>query len=97
MLFDFDSQKWQDLVKGSIGYPNWSRDSKYVCFDDYYPSAYYRVRVSDRKVEKVASLAGITLAPGPFGVWTGLAPDDSPMLLLDTSIDEIYAVDWTAP
>jgi len=99
MLFDFKSQKWQDLVKMVIGYPNWSRDSKYVYFNDLNNTGFFRVRVSDRKVEKIANLAGITFAYGPIfdTGWTGLAPDDSPMLLLDASIDEIYALDWTAP
>jgi Tol biopolymer transport system component/predicted Ser/Thr protein kinase len=92
-LFDFNSQEWQDLVKLVIGYPNWSRDSKYVYFNDLNNTGFYRVRVSDRKVEQLASLAGITAVPG----WTGLAPDDSPMILLDGSIDEIYALDWEAP
>jgi len=92
-LFDFNSQEWQDLVKMVIGYPNWSRDSKYVYFNDLHNTGFYRVRVSDRKVEQLASLAGITAVIG----WTGLAPDDSPMIMLDASIDEIYALDWEAP
>jgi Tol biopolymer transport system component len=97
LLFDFESQKWRELVKMAIGCPNWSRDGNYVYFNNLNNTGFYRVRVRDRKVEQVASLAGITLAGDPLAEWTGLAPDDSPMLLLDTSIDEIYAVDWTAP
>jgi Tol biopolymer transport system component/DNA-binding winged helix-turn-helix (wHTH) protein len=93
-LFDFNSQKWQGLVKMGIGYPNWSRDGKYVYFNDLDNTGFYRVRVSDRKVVQVASLVGMTFTGDQ---WTGLAPDDSPMLLLDASIDEIYAIDWTAP
>ncbi len=92
-LFDFKSQKWQELVKMAIGCPSWSRDSKYIYFNDLNNTGFYRARVSDGKVEQVASLAGINVET----VWTGLAPDDSPMIVLDTSIDEIYAVDWTAP
>ena len=78
----------------AIGFPNWSRDSKYIYFNDAGNTAFYRVRVRDRKLEQVASLAGLTIAGEQ---WTGLAPDDSPTVMLDTSIDEIYAVDWTAP
>ncbi|HEV2247161.1 MAG TPA: winged helix-turn-helix domain-containing protein [Terriglobia bacterium] len=92
-LFDFKSQKWQELVKMAIGCPSWSRDNKYIYFNDLNNTGFYRVRVSDRKVEQVASLARINVETP----WTGLAPDDSPMIVLDTSIDEIYAVDWTAP
>jgi serine/threonine protein kinase/Tol biopolymer transport system component len=92
-LFDFNNQKWQDLVKIVIGFPSWSRDSKYVYFNDLNNTAIYRVRVSDRKVEKIASLAGASIGGG----WMGLTPDDSPMILIDASIDEIYALDWTVP
>jgi len=94
MLFDFNSQKWRALVKMVIGYPSWSRDSDYVYFNDLNNTGFYRVRVSDRKVEQVASLAGMNIAGEQ---WTGLAPDDSPIVSLDASIGEIYAIDWTAP
>ena len=30
---------------------------------------------------------------GEFGQWTGLRPDDSPLLVRDTSSQEIYALD----
>jgi hypothetical protein len=33
---------------------------------------------------------------GFFG-WTGLAPDDSPMLVRDVGTAEIYALDWQVP
>jgi eukaryotic-like serine/threonine-protein kinase len=94
MFFDFKSQKWRDLVEMPIGYPSWSRDSQYVYFTDLTSTAIYRVRISDRKVDKIASLGGMTLTGSG---WMGLAPDDSPMVPLDASIDEIYAIDWTAP
>jgi eukaryotic-like serine/threonine-protein kinase len=96
-LFDFKTEKWQELVKMPASYPIWSSDGTYVYFQAFSRTAFYRVRVSDRKVEQVASLAGMSQAVGPLGAWSGIAPDGSPMLLLDASIDEIYAVDWTAP
>jgi hypothetical protein len=34
---------------------------------------------------------------GVFGSWTGLDPDNSPLVLRDTSTQEIYALDWDAP
>ena len=34
---------------------------------------------------------------GPFGPWTGLGPDDTPLLVRDISSQEIYALDWQAP
>ena len=32
-----------------------------------------------------------------FGKWTASAADDSPLVLRDTSVDEIYALDWDGP
>jgi len=46
---------------------------------------------------RLASLKNLSLISGEFGTWTGLGPDDSPLLLRDASIQEIYALDWQAP
>jgi hypothetical protein len=57
--------------------------------------AFYRVRIDDRTLERLVSLKNIRRA-GLF-LWTGLAPDDSPLLLRDVGVEEIYALDWNAP
>jgi hypothetical protein len=31
------------------------------------------------------------------GCWVGLDPDDSPIILSDTSTYELYALDWDRP
>jgi eukaryotic-like serine/threonine-protein kinase len=98
-LYDFSTQQWTDLVKMYVGYPSWSRDGQYIYFygiQDVEPG-YYRVRVSDHKVELVVPLADFQTAPGPFGSWVGVAPDNSPLLIRNASINEIYALDWEAP
>ena len=56
MLFDFETGKWTNLDSGT-GVLRWSPDSKFL----YHLScengpAVVRVRMSDRKVERVASL-----------------------------------------
>jgi len=95
-LFDFSTQKWVQLEQIVVGCPSWSHDSKYVYFDSQGEDrAFYRVRISDRKLERVASLKGLRLA-GTFG-WTGVTPDDSPLVLRDVGTQEIYALDWNAP
>jgi Tol biopolymer transport system component len=98
MLFDFETRKWEELAK-SAAYPNWSRDGRYIYFEDPYTNepALYRVRISDRKVEKLATLNPRVLTWATVGKWTGLAADDSPLVLRDTSVEEIYALDWEAP
>jgi hypothetical protein len=52
-----------------------------------------RIRIRDRKIERVADLKNF-LQTGYWGIWLGMAPDDSPLLLRDTGTQEIYALDW---
>jgi hypothetical protein len=101
MLFDFTTQKWEELVRrDSLAYLTWSRNGEYIYFDAATEMGvfFYRVRARDHKLEQVASMPPpIGLAFGLFGPWTGLAPDDSPLLMRDTSIHKIYALDWQLP
>ena len=101
-LFDFAAQKWSTLVRRTIGYPSWSKDSKYVFFDDTSftgDPAFYRVSISDHNLQRVVSLKDVRqfAAEWPFGSWTGLTPDDSPLLQRDISTQEIYALDLAFP
>ena len=94
MLFDFTTQKWQELAKISCAFNNWSKDSNYVYFlhgEDQ--PAVMRVSVRDHKIERVADLKSFRQT-GVFGLWLGLAPDDSPLLLRDTGTQDVYALDW---
>jgi Tol biopolymer transport system component/DNA-binding winged helix-turn-helix (wHTH) protein len=99
MLFDRVTQQWQELANIAIGYPSWSHDSKYIYFDTTLSedATFLRVRISDHKLERLFSLKEMRRFWGPFGSWTGLAPDDSPLLVRDISSQEIYALDWHAP
>jgi serine/threonine protein kinase/dipeptidyl aminopeptidase/acylaminoacyl peptidase len=96
MLFDFSTPKWVQLEQIVVGFPNWSRDSKYIYFDSQGEDrAFYRLRISDHKLQRLVSLKDLRLT-GALG-WTGLAPDDSPLVLRDVGTQEIYALDWEAP
>ena len=101
LLFDFKRQNWTDLAEVNVNYNygNWSRDGRYLYFDNVQASepAFFRLRISDRKLEQLVSLKGIRRAWGSFGPWSGLAWDDSPLLLRDVGSQEIYALDWEAP
>ena len=96
LVFDLAAQKWIDLTTVGVGFPSWSHDSKYVYFDTWEGNALYRVRVSDRKLERLASLKGVRRTGVVFN-WSGLAPDDSFLVLRDIGTQEIYALDWEAP
>jgi Tol biopolymer transport system component len=98
-LFDFKTNVWRDLVSnvGTISYFSWSSDSKHVYFDNLltdHPS-YLRVRISDSKLEQVTSLKSLRRYISDFEVpYSGLTPGEIPIFARDTSVQEIYALDW---
>jgi serine/threonine protein kinase/Tol biopolymer transport system component len=97
-LFDFATQRWEEIATTlTADFPIWSRNGDYVYFlhEGDQPSV-MRVRIRDRKPERVADLKDFPQA-GYYGYWLGLAPDDSPLLLRDLGTQEIYALDWEAP
>jgi Tol biopolymer transport system component len=96
MLFDFTTQKWTELAKIFVAYPTWSRDSRYLYFDGILDNqeGYYRVQLAGGKLERLFSMQGFRAAGGDFGNWSGLAPDQSPLLVRDASIQELYALEW---
>jgi len=105
MLYDFKSQQWRqiklDLGTSVLGYLSWSPDSSSVYFDTMLGenSGYYRVRIRDAKVEKVADFKRLRQFGGQFGTgsWTALAPGENLMLPRDISTQEIYAFDLQLP
>jgi serine/threonine protein kinase/Tol biopolymer transport system component len=104
MLCNVKDHRWRqlDMKVNSFGYLAWSHDSAYVYFDTILrsDSGYYRVRISDTKLEKLADLSKIKGFPIQFGgngTWTGLGPGDIPLLSRDISTQEIYAFDLQLP
>jgi Tol biopolymer transport system component len=97
MLFDFNTQRWSELAKGDVGWLRWSPDARYVYFKQLgSQTSVMRVRVNDRKVEEVVSLKNIKNTGVAGGLWFGVTPDNSPLLLRDIGTQEIYALDWHA-
>jgi len=97
-LFDFETQQWEQVDRGNIGSEIWSKDGKYVYYWRVSPGApgIFRVGIHDHKAERVMTPDEPRFT-GNGGWWLGLAPDDSPLLLRDASIEEIYALEWEAP
>jgi Tol biopolymer transport system component len=98
MLFDATGRKWSEPEDLPEGCPAWSHDGKYLYFQsfDVKEPAFFRMRISDRKRER---LAEINLRRNEAGWlwWNGLTPDDSPLVLRDESNEEIYALDGLVP
>lgn len=101
-LYNARSQTWRALDSNLFfGYLAWSHDSAYIYFDTVLSkeSGYYRLRISDSKVDKIADLKKARLYRGQFGPgsWTGLGPGDVPLFPRDIGTQEIYAFDLQLP
>ncbi|MGZ4815335.1 MAG: protein kinase domain-containing protein [Terriglobales bacterium] len=97
LLFDFRTQKWTELAKGTLGWPNWSRDGQYVyVLDQSGTGAVLKIRLSDGKQERVVDLKNFSTA-GRYNGSLSLAPDDSPLLLRNAGTQDVYALDWETP
>lgn len=69
---------------------------QFIYFEDDATTVWYRLRIRDRKLEGLASLKGLRMAPSGLG-WIGLTPDGSPISTRDAGSTGIYALDWEAP
>jgi dipeptidyl aminopeptidase/acylaminoacyl peptidase len=101
MLFDSQSQRWSELFRAEVVRAGlWSRDSKYVYTQDLsggVSQPTFRVRISDGKIERVATFEQIPRADVRNYFLAGSAPDDSPVVSLVLSQSDIYALDLNLP
>jgi eukaryotic-like serine/threonine-protein kinase len=98
-LYERSSHKWTDLVIQDIGFPQWSNDSNYVYFDSGLGAdpAIYRVRIADRKLERIADIRNFDRVVQAWVSWMGLTPQGSPLFMRETGSQEVYALDLEAP
>jgi Tol biopolymer transport system component len=96
LVYDFRSAKWTTLARiGHIRNLTWSSDSRYVYFDASDPNrGMYRISVAAKRIEPLASLKDFT---DVHDDWIGVAPDGSLMMMKDSRLDEIYALDMEWP
>lgn len=102
MLFDFARQQWLELADGTpYGWGmRWSSDGRYVYYQHIYAGEeqpIFRVRVSDHKVEQVASSLQILRADVLSYSMTGLTPDGSPLASLIHRNSDIFALELDLP
>jgi len=97
VLFDFKTQKWSELTKGTLGWMCWSNTGEYLFAVDYTGTGtVLKIRLSDRTIQRMFDLKDIS----PTGYWGAsltLAPDDSPLMLRNAGTQDVYALDWETP
>ena len=57
----------------------------------------FRLRIDNREIEQLTTLKDLPAGLGYSGPWIGWAPDDSPLVLRDKGIQDIYALEWQTP
>jgi hypothetical protein len=80
----------------NVAFPNWSHDAKYIYFLSWPENAgVFRMRITDSSVERVLNLRDFQ-PTGYWEDWLGLDPHDTPLLLRDTGLQDVYAFDVTS-
>jgi Tol biopolymer transport system component len=104
VLYGLRTQRWRQLETAvhGFGYLTWSSDDTSLNFDtlESGASAFYRLRISDSKLEKLVDLNKVRRFSDQFGggsSWTALGPGDVLLLARDISTQEIYASDLQLP
>lgn len=98
-LYDTQRRQWMDPGVENVDYETWSSDGTYLYFNTFLnhedPSI-FRLRIKDRKIERLYTLQNVMLT-GVYGLWSGVAPDGSPLILRDAGSRDIYAIDLELP
>lgn len=94
-VMDTATGRWKLLADNVTGDDlNWSRDSKFLYFENPRGEkpAIERVRLRDGQRSVEVDLTPIQRLSGGLGVWFGLTPDDSPIMFRTLDSIEIYAI-----
>jgi len=92
-LYDFRTRRWA-AADGGLGFPTWSKDSRYVYGNrsDQNQNKLVRLNVATRKVEETRTIKEFRLAlvMGWAVSWT---PEGEAVVLADKGTNEIYRID----
>lgn len=95
-LFDKATNHWSEVANASfLNIAGWTPDSKYIYYQDMYggeTQPVFRVRVSDRKVQRLTA-ENLSL-PADITAYTliGIAPDGAPLACAIRKNSDIYAM-----
>lgn len=95
LLFDRATNRWTTLTTHGVGDPFWSRDSKFLYFQDFLEEGkpIYRVLMPSGKIERVAAIGDLRPITASDFRLIGLAPGDLPIVSARTSTVNLYSLD----
>ncbi|HZL27781.1 MAG TPA: winged helix-turn-helix domain-containing protein [Acidobacteriaceae bacterium] len=95
MLYDTKTDTWKTLSDIVADHPFWSKDSKslyfHASFVDRKPI--YRVNVPDGQIAEVADLDNFHAGSMTLADFSGLTPDDVPLMHAEVSSGNLYTLD----
>ncbi len=102
LLYDFDARTWSEWFHdtGTIGFPMWSQDGRFLYFDSVMSEhpGYRRVKVGQTTPEPIMDFRNLRRYERSIvSPWSAVAPDGSILGVRDVSTDEIYALDLELP
>jgi len=98
-IFNWVTLQWQEVVGGTIGYPSWSRDGRYLYYQRILEESepIYRYNPRNLVTERVADCS-MELGSGVSRcAFFGLAPDNSPLLDITRGAYDLYSAELTLP
>jgi dipeptidyl aminopeptidase/acylaminoacyl peptidase len=96
LVFDLETGRWSERATGGMGFPTWSRDGSHLYYQDQ-DDVIHRLRLRDGRVERVVSRKGVPVAPVFPGAWFGFDPEGRLMVMRDTTVTEVFAIDYAWP
>ncbi len=90
-IYEVATRKQTEISDMRGGWPSWSRDGESLFF--HANQAWWRFRMSDKKLEKVTSIEKMHV--GGQG-WFGPGLNDTLITSRSIGTDEVYALDWDA-
>ena len=91
-VFDIKTQHWSALKAGMHAYAPWSSDSRAIYFLRWASDpAILRIPATGGEAKLVVSLKDFPFT-GTLGLWFGLDPTDTPLMLRDVSTSDVYAL-----
>ena len=92
VIYDFTTKRWSGAGATPLGYPKWSKDSKYVDAITGVPYRLVRIEAATGKLEEIRSIKEFRLT-GTIGFGVSWTPNWEAVVLADRSASGIYRIE----
>ncbi len=94
-LFDTTTHTWRDLADTSVADPVWSADSKAIYIHAFMAETQpiYRVSIPDGHLDPITSLASFRSGDAADYFFTGITPDNTPLVRSRSATGNLFSLD----